>query len=174
MLCKRLQMSRDYPKDQGAAAIGARLRRLSERLDREADALYKELGVEFQQRWFGVVNQLALHGPMSVGDLAEVLGVTHAAVSQTRSALQARRLVASSGDPEDARKTLIALTGAGRRLVTQLAPAWSALVETARDLNREAGDAIKALDALERALSGESVLDRVRGKLARAKTRSNA
>ena len=65
----------DYPSHHRGAAIGARLRRLSERIDREANAIYAEMDIEFEQRWFGVLNQLALSGPMSVGELAAVLGV---------------------------------------------------------------------------------------------------
>jgi hypothetical protein len=48
-------MSRDYPSRFGGAAIGARLRRLSDRIDREADGLYSALGIDFEQRWFGVM-----------------------------------------------------------------------------------------------------------------------
>jgi len=68
----------------GAAAIGARLRRLSERIDRDAGRLYAEAGIDFEQRWFGVINLLALLGPRTVGELASFLGVSHASVSQVR------------------------------------------------------------------------------------------
>ena len=46
-------MSRDFPSRSGGAAIGARLRRLSDRIDREADGLYAAFGIDFEQRWFG-------------------------------------------------------------------------------------------------------------------------
>ncbi|MGH6965825.1 MAG: MarR family winged helix-turn-helix transcriptional regulator [Phenylobacterium sp.] len=153
---------RDYPRTQGGAAIGARLRRLSERIDREADQVYRQLGIEFEQRWFGLLNVLAMSGPLSVGEIAETLGITHAAVSQTRASLQARGLVAADADPTDARRRALRLTADGEALVARLRPTWEALNEVARELNREAGDAVETLGRLEAALDRRGLLDRLR------------
>lgn len=57
----------------GGASVGALLRRLSERIDRDANRVYSQLGAVFEQRWMGVLNLLALRGPMSVKELAAVL-----------------------------------------------------------------------------------------------------
>lgn len=158
-------MSRDFPSRSGGSAIGARLRRLSDRIDREADGLYSALGIAFEQRWFGVMNQLALNKTMSVGELADVLGVTHAAVSQTRSALLQRGLITATGDPADARRRALTLSAAGRKMVKQLGPLWSALNDAARDIDREAGHVAEALARLEAALDKRSLVSRVRAKL---------
>lgn len=152
----------DYPRASGAAALGARLRRLSERIDRDAGRLYAELDVRFEQRWFGVLNQLVLHGRRSVGDLAVALGVTHVAVSQVRQALVAEELVAEDRDPRDGRSRVLRLTREGEALVRRLAPAWTALAEAAVELNTEAQDVLAALERLEAALDRSSILDRAR------------
>lgn len=157
-------MSRDYPSRFGGAAIGARLRRLSDRIDREAEGLYSALGIEFEQRWFGVMNQLALNKTMSVSDLATALGVTHAAVSQTRAALLTRGLIAATGDPADARRRTLTLSAAGQKMVKQLGPLWAALNDAARDIDREAGHVAEALARLEAALDKQSLAARVRAK----------
>ncbi len=156
---------RDYPRTQGGAAIGARLRRLSERIDREADQVYRDLGVEFEQRWFGLLNALAMAGPLSVGEIAEALGITHAAVSQTRASLQARGLVAAAADPTDARRRALSLTPDGQALVDRLRPTWDALNDVARELNREAGDAVETLERLEAALNRQGLVARLRARL---------
>lgn len=156
----------DYPRASGAAALGARLRRLSERIDRDAGRLYAELDVRFEQRWFGVFNQLVLHGPRSVGDLAAVLGVTHVAVSQVRQALVAEGLVAEDRDPRDGRSRVLRLTDQGQALARRLAPAWNALSAAAVELNAEAHDVLAALERLETALDRSSILDRTRRALA--------
>lgn len=158
-------MSRDYPSSQGGAAIGARLRRLSDRIDREADRLYAELGVEFEQRWFGVLNQIVLNGPRSVSEIAEALGVTHSAISQTRAALAERGLIEAQSDPADARRRTLALSASGKKLVKRLAPVWEALNEAARELDREAGRAVETLAKLEAALDRKGLAARVRDKL---------
>ncbi len=158
-------MSRDYPSSQGGAAIGARLRRLSDRIDREADRLYSDFGIDFEQRWFGVINQLTLVGPLSVGELSALLGISHVAVSQTRTALMERGLVATADDPADARRRVLTLSAAGRRLAKRLAPLWAALNKAAGDLDREADGVVEALARLEAALDERSLAERVRAKL---------
>jgi DNA-binding MarR family transcriptional regulator len=158
-------MSRDYPASQGGAAIGARLRRLSDRVDREADKLYAAFDVEFEQRWFGVVNQLAATKEMSVGELSAALGISHAAVSQTRTALLERGLIVAEDHPSDARRRVLALSAKGRKLVERLMPLWQALNSAAGELDREAGRPVEALARLEAALDKQSLAERVRAKL---------
>jgi DNA-binding MarR family transcriptional regulator len=150
----------DYSRGQGGAALGARLRRLSERIDREAGAVYAHEGVPFEQRWMGVLNQLVLRGPQSVGELAQVLGISHPSVSQTRRSLQAAGLVAERPDPRDARRRTLHLTPEGAALVTRLKPIWAALIAAAVELNDEADDVVAALDRLEDALARRSLLAR--------------
>ena len=52
----------DYSRDKGGQALGARLRRLSERIDSDGTRIYAVRGVVFEQRWFGVLNQMILQG----------------------------------------------------------------------------------------------------------------
>lgn len=157
----------DYPRSQGGAAIGARLRRLSDRIDREAERVYDDVGIAFEQRWFGLMNALTMHGPLSVGEIAEHLGVTHVAVSQTRAKLVQRGFVRMEDDPEDARRRVLALTQSGRGMVKRMQPVWDALNAAALDINREAGDAVRALERLEAALERQSLAARVRAHLER-------
>jgi DNA-binding MarR family transcriptional regulator len=155
----------DYVRDQAGAALGARLRRISDRIDREADALYQALHLDFEQRWFGVVNQLVLHQTRTVGEIAEALGVSHAAVSQVRSALAESGLLVAEIDPADARKRVLKLSAAGKRLALKLAPIWSALNDAARELDAEANGVARVLERLEAALDRRSLTDRVRTRL---------
>ena len=79
--------ARDAVRAYGAAALGGRLRRLSDRIDREAKALYEERGVAFEQRWFPVFNCLRSGEPMSVTDLADRLQAVRVdAAAQGRTA----------------------------------------------------------------------------------------
>lgn len=158
-------MSSDYPSRSGGSAIGARLRRLSDRIDREADELYATFGINFEQRWFGVLNQLTLHKAMSVSEIALALGVSHVAVSQTRGALLARGLITAADDPKDARRRTLMLSASGRKLVNKLAPLWAALNDAARELDAEAGHVTTGLERLEASLDRKSLADRVRAKL---------
>jgi len=161
----------DYNQQQGGASIGARLRRLSERIDRDANRVYASLGLEFEQRWMGTLNQLHLNGRMSVNDIAAALGISHPSVSQTRRSLLDVGLIAEHADPDDGRRRTLALTAAGKALVARLLPVWAALDVAALALNAEAGDLVSGLTGLDRALNRQSLFERVSAELAAAPKR---
>jgi len=161
----------DYTRKYGPAAIGARLRRLSESIDEDAGRIYVDLGIDFQQRWVGILEQLHNRGAQPVGELAASLGIRHSSVSQTRRSLEEAGLVESEVDPKDGRSRLLRLSGSGKELVRRLQPLWKILNATSLELDQEADHVIAALDRLDRALERLSLYDRVRQKLASRKPR---
>jgi DNA-binding MarR family transcriptional regulator len=161
----------DYTRQYGPAAIGARLRRLSESIDEDAGRIYVDLGIDFQQRWVGILEQLHNRGAQPVGELAASLGIRHSSVSQTRRSLEEAGLVESEVDPQDGRSRLLRLSGSGKELVRRLQPLWKILNATSLELDQEADHVIAALDRLDRALERLSLYDRVRQKLASRKPR---
>ncbi len=157
----------DYVRQKGTAAFGTRLRRLSERLDRQVLAVYREHDSAFQPRWFAVVGALREKECLAVGELAALLGITHAAVSQLRGELIAAGLVRAKADPADARRQLLELSPNGRRAVARLEPLWSAIATATGQL--VAGAAPRLLDdlgRLEAALDETELAERVRAILA--------
>lgn len=151
----------DYSRSAGGAAIGARLRRLSERIDRDSTRIYTALGIRFEQRWYGVLNQLVLNGPMAVGEIAAALRITHVSVSQSSRSLEGAGLVRSTTDVADARRRRLVLTAKGRALAADLAPLWQAFHEAAAELNADAGNVVRLLDRLDDALDARSLFERV-------------
>jgi MarR family transcriptional regulator, organic hydroperoxide resistance regulator len=161
----------DYTRKYGPAAIGARLRRLSESIDEDAGRIYIDQGIDFQQRWVGILEQLHERGAQAVGELAASLGIRHSSVSQTRRSLEEAGLVESQVDPQDARSRLLRLSTSGKELVRRLQPLWKILNATSLELDAEADHVIAALDRLDRALQRVSLYDRVRQKLGARKPR---
>lgn len=164
----------DYNRRYGGAAIGARLRRLSERIDGDAVRVYAAVGETFEQRWFGVLNQLALQGPLSIGELAKIIGVTHVSISQTCRSLAEAGHVTFAADSGDKRRRAVRLTAKGRALTARLSPIWAVLAEVAFALNAEAGDAVAALDRLEAALNRRSLFERATAMLHAPKATASA
>lgn len=162
----------DYARGKGGAALGARLRRLSERIDREAAQVYAERGIKFEQRWYGVLNQIVLREPVAVTSVAGALRISHVSVSQASSSLERAGLISFVADPADGRRRLLTLTASGRALVTKLRPLWATLDAVAEQLNTEAGDIVALLDRLEDALAARSLRDRVRAE-AKARTKQD-
>ena len=155
----------DYSRSVGAEALGARLRRVSERIDRDAGLLYSAMGVRFEPRWFGALNQLRLHGSLSVTDIAQRLRINHASVSPVRASLQSEGLIESEPSPSDGRRRNLRLTHQGKAFVERMAPLWRALADAAVELEDEAGGVIEALNRLEAALDRLSLVERARKRL---------
>jgi len=156
---------KDYVADMQGAALGARLRRLSAAIDADAARIYAAAGIRFEQRWFGVINQLALNGAMSVSDLADALGISHASVSETRGSLEKAGLLRSEKDAKDSRRRVLTLSDAGMDLVARLRPMWDVFDEVAQQLDREAGEVTRSLARLEQALARRSLFARISERL---------
>jgi len=145
----------DYPAKAEGAALGARLRRLSTAIEAEVARVYAAEGVAFEQRWFGV------NGAMTVGALADALGIGHASVSETRHSLEAAGHVHVVTDGNDGRRRILTLSTEGEALVDRLRSLWRAFDDAASALDKEAGDVTAALDRLGEALSHRSLRERI-------------
>lgn len=150
----------------GAAAFGTKLRRLSERLDREVLAIYRDAGVRFEPRWFAVFSALRDLGPLTVGELAQRLAISHPAVSQVRAALQREGLIDSLPDPADGRSHRLALSRHGEETARRLEPLWAAISAATQQLLAEAAPGLLAeLDHLNQGLAARGLRDRVEATL---------
>ncbi|WP_395337364.1 MarR family transcriptional regulator [Novosphingobium sp. BL-8H] len=152
----------DYVSRMHGATLGARLRRLSATIDADATRIYAELGIRFEQRWFGLINQLAIEGTMTVSALAEALGISHPSVSEARKSLESAGLIHATPDPQDSRKRVLSLSPAGEELVARLRPMWQAFDDAARELDQEAGEVSASLARLDQALARRSLYDRLK------------
>jgi DNA-binding MarR family transcriptional regulator/GNAT superfamily N-acetyltransferase len=151
----------DFIRDLNLLALGSRLRRVSDRIMAAGSDVYRLREIPFNPRWFPVYRVLADHGPLSVGETANALGLTHAAVSQHASALKKRGVVSSCKDQRDERRTVLSLSDEGRELLSTLRPVWDDLEEALREIVDFAGiDILAALDGIEDALAVESLSDR--------------
>ena len=164
-MCDLKQGLPDYVSEAGPAAIGARLRRLSAAVDADARQIYSDFGIDFEQRWLGLLDLLSTHGPLTVGELATSLGISHPSVSQSRDSLVKAGLVGWETDAEDRRRRKLRLTAEGAALVRRLRPLWAALDAAATELDREAGGVVEALEALEQAIRRRPLYERVRDRL---------
>lgn len=90
-------------------------------------------------------------GPMPIGEVAEVEHISAPTATKTVDKLQDAGLVERRSDPDDRRVALVAITGAGRQLLTdvrQRKTAWLAEQIAALDAD-EVERLIGALDVIE-------------------------
>ncbi len=156
----------DLIAELGELALASRLRRLADTLQKDVTAVYAELGLDFQARWFAVLTALRRSRPLPVTSLAARLGLSHQAVSKTVALLVARGLVTESPDRDDARRKRVALSGQGRQFCRRLEWIWEEIRQANGDLLAEAGvDLLADLTRLETALAADSMADRVRRRV---------
>jgi GNAT superfamily N-acetyltransferase/DNA-binding MarR family transcriptional regulator len=156
-------VSRDIIARQGVLAMASRLKRLSERMYKDMSRVYAAIDVGFEARWFPVFHALGLRSPRSVVELARELGLTHPAVTQIAQPLVRQGLLREASDPKDARRRMLNLTPAGRRLHDRLRPIWAAVARQGEEMLQSAGvDLLGTLARLESALDERSMYERLR------------
>ncbi len=135
-------------------------------MDREVLAVYRAAGQPFEPRWYGAFTALRDEGPLTVGELSQRLGISHAAVSQVRTALEEAGLIRGEGDPRDGRRHVLSLTPRGRETAARLAPLWSAIASAVGEILDQHAPTLPAdLAALERALDLRGLPARVGASL---------
>ena len=107
-------------------------------MDRDIARLYDERGVTgLRARYVLPLVRLARRGPMTIRQLADSVGVTHSAMSQTVSAMRREGLVRSVEGGEDARTREVTLTRKGKGLVPLMEAEWRATEQALAGLEAE-------------------------------------
>ncbi|MFE9750005.1 MarR family winged helix-turn-helix transcriptional regulator [Saccharothrix saharensis] len=146
--------------------LGTRLRHLLDLLETDVARVYTDLGLPgFRPRYTPVIRLVHTHGPQSIRDLADTIGVTHSAISQTANQMRRDGLVdLKPGD--DARHRIVHLTDHARAILPTLDAEWTATTAAARDLDAELPYPLTTLvDAALRALGEKSLRDRITDRM---------
>jgi DNA-binding MarR family transcriptional regulator len=153
----------DFLAAQRTRAFGTRLRRLCEALNQGVSATYREAGVAFEPRWFGLMALLRARSSIEIGEAAAALGQSHVAIVQVANALASRKLVRRTISRADKRRRTIAITPKGEALCVRLDPLWNAVQKATDDLLRETvPQFLQHLDAIDAALVEMPLEERIR------------
>jgi DNA-binding MarR family transcriptional regulator len=103
------------------------LRRTTRHVTRIYDRLLEPLGLTVNQ--FGLLGylhgaSLSGRGPLSIGALAERIGMDPTTVNRHLKPLQALKLVAAATDPRDRRVRALVITRKGRAKLERAVPPW--------------------------------------------------
>ena len=132
----------------GAAGFGAALRRLIDQLDGALEAAYVADGLDFRPRYTPILRAILANGPLTLRGLADQLGVSHSAVSQTIAQMAARQLVTVTKG-RDARERIVDLSDATLALMPRLERHWATARAATEALDTAVGGML--VDAVERA-----------------------
>jgi DNA-binding MarR family transcriptional regulator len=155
----RTQM-RDVIADMGPSFLGSRLKRLAERLQAGAMSTIADAGLPFQPGQMAVLAALR-SGPMTIGRLAEAIGISQPGV--TRSVGQMAELgIVTDACATDQRTRLVELTAAGRAAAQQAASdLWPRIGMAAEELMAGLSSPfLTQVAVIERALDQASISER--------------
>ncbi|SKB91229.1 DNA-binding transcriptional regulator, MarR family [Daejeonella lutea] len=156
-------ISMNLINDLGELAIATRLKRLSERLSQDVSKIYKESDVDFEAKWYLVLELLNREKILAITEISESLELSHPAVVQFVDQLVDRKLVKTSTDKKDARKRMISLSPGGKKILSQLQPILDVIKDENRKWIAEADvNILGILDQLESALDKKSMYQRVK------------
>ena len=147
--------------------LGTKLRNLILRLDGDVQYIYDELDLKFKPRFYPVVRLLVSEGPQSVNAIAENIGVSQPAATQTLAEMKKLRLTKTKPGA-DRRLQMICLTAEGEALAESLEPIWNAVHTAAAKLESELSLKLgAAVDEALAALDRQPFHQRVRTELGR-------
>jgi DNA-binding MarR family transcriptional regulator len=162
-------MIEDVVKELGYLTLGTRLKRLGERLQAQTQVVLEHADVAIPASHFPLLAALERLGAMNVGELTEAVGMSQPGVTRLLDKLEAEGLVRSTQLADDRRVRTIALTKAGRQLISRSQrTVWPTIEAAVADAC--AGPAqplLAALAALEEALAAvplSSRAERLRSK----------
>jgi DNA-binding MarR family transcriptional regulator len=156
----------DLIRKLGPMALGSRLKRLTIRLNKDVSRVYRELGLEFEARWFPVAYLLRQRSPLSITEIAEALDYTHTAIKDFANEMIRKGLLQATPDESDRRKRNLELTAKGHRLLDQLVPLWREIGAVAGELvGSSTPDLMDAIAGIERQLDEKEVYPRIRERL---------
>ncbi|NLR97621.1 MarR family transcriptional regulator [Rhizobium sp. P38BS-XIX] len=107
----------DVVKSLGLLCLGSRFRRIGERLQADTQQIIEELGVSIQAAQYPFLAAIDRDGPLTVGELAQAVGITQPGATRTVSQLLELGYVGMQASSEDQRRRLISLTPIGQELV---------------------------------------------------------
>lgn len=153
----------DFYSQVGKVALGSRLRRLSDKLTEDAAQIYRLYEVALDPKWFPVFYVLSHQETASVTEIAQIIGHSHASVSQIAKEMTKQGLIATERSPTDARVSAVRLSELGKQLIPKIEQQYLDVTQTVEALLAETQHNLwKAVAEVEYLLANKSFFDRVR------------
>jgi DNA-binding MarR family transcriptional regulator len=164
-------MVEDVVRELGFLSLGSRLRRLGERLQSDVQRLLDDLGIEVQSGHFPTLSAIDRLGPLTIGDVAEAIGITQPGATRIVAQLAEARLVRVQAAREDQRRRVVSLTAKGQRLVdNSKRELWPQIEKAVRSICGDLkGPLLDQLTAIEADLEAVSLHRRVARNLRKSR-----
>lgn len=156
-------MTTDILRDLGPIFLGSRLKRLAERMQAGATRMIEDAGLGVQPAHMPLLTALD-RGPMTVGQLVEVVGTSQPGVTRTAGQLIDMGLVHSVSGTDQRQRTL-SLTAAGKAAMARTKLLiWPRIEKAVNEIcDGLSGPLLDQIAAIEEALAVKPLNERVAG-----------
>ena len=154
-------MTEDIVRAMGYLMLGTRFKRIAERLQGDATRVAAAHGVRLQSSQYPFLAALDRLGPLTIGELAEAVGITQPGATRTVAQLVKLGLVRTRPGRDDQRQRVVSLAAKGRHEVDfGKQGVWPEVEAAVADLCKDlSGPLLDQLAQIEDGLS-ERPLDR--------------
>jgi DNA-binding MarR family transcriptional regulator len=154
-------MVEDVVRAFGFLTLGSRLKRIGERLQADTQRILDGCEVPIQASQFPFLAALDRLGPLTVGELADAVGITQPGATRTVAQLAEMGLVDSRQARDDQRRRILSLSTKGQKLVhAARRDVWPQIESAVVDLcGNLSGPLLEQLDLIEDGLAA-APLDR--------------
>ncbi len=144
----------DIVRALGYLCLGSRLKRIGEQVQSDTQRIMERLDVPLQAGQYPLLAAIDRLGPLSIGELAEALGVTQPGVTRAAGLLAEAGYLTARKEKDDQRIRRLSLTQKGQALIDRSKQdIWPAIEAAVRDIcDGLEGNFIAQLDRLEDAL----------------------
>jgi DNA-binding MarR family transcriptional regulator len=151
----------DVVRELGYLTLGTRFKRIGDRLQAHTQRILDGHGLSIPAGQFPFLAALDRLGPLTIGQLADAVGITQPGATRAVGQLAEAGLVSITQARDDQRRKSVMLTSDGKRLVVAgKRTAWRLIERAVQDLCRDLrGSLLEQLAALEDGLADEP-LDR--------------
>ncbi|MBX5166502.1 MULTISPECIES: MarR family transcriptional regulator [unclassified Rhizobium] len=159
-------MVEDVVRTLGFMCMGSRLRRIGERLQADTQQVIDEAGLGIQAGQYPFLAAIDRAGPLTIGELAQAVGITQPGATRTIGQLLELGFVDMQPAADDQRRKLVSLTSKGQDLVDHSKKViWPRIAAAVADLCGDLeGPILQQLAAIEDGLAAVPLARRKPGK----------
>jgi DNA-binding MarR family transcriptional regulator len=145
----------DVVRSFGFLTLGTRLKRIGEKLQADTQRIMDELGAPLQASQYPFLAAVDRLGPLTVGELAEAIGITQPGATRTVAQLVELGMMETEQAPDDQRRRIVSLSREGKRLIAAAKrDVWPRIREAVADLCGDLdGPLLEQLAAIEDGLA---------------------
>lgn len=157
-------MPQDIVKDFGYLTLGTRLRRLGEMVQANTQLIMQKYGIDLPAAHYPFLAAIDRNGPLTVGELADVIGISQPGATRTIGQLAEAGLLDLSVSEGDQRRKQVSLTKAGQDLVDHSTrEVWPGVEAAVRSLCTDLdGSFLEQLASIEDGLKHRPLIERMK------------